>query len=145
MTATLTAAEGRALLANPKRSKYRNRKVVVDGFTYDSEAEADYCERLKLREKAGEISGLELQRPFAIPAPNGEVITVYKADAVFWDHVADRFRVIDVKGVETPVFKLKRKLMRLLLGVEVEVVRVGKSRSAGMRARGAFSKPNNSQ
>lgn len=55
--------------------------------------------------------------------PDGVLITTYKCDFAFWDLKADRFRVIDVKGVETDVFKLKRKMMKSFLGIDVETVK----------------------
>lgn len=124
MSTTLTAAEARQLgISAPKQSKYRNKPVVIDGRRYASKREAAYCENLILLEKAGKIGGLEFQKRFPLLGPKGEVICTYVADAVFWDHEQDRFRVIDVKGVETDVFKLKRKMMRALKGIDVEVVR----------------------
>lgn len=118
----MSAAEFRAR-PKPVKRKYRNEPVVVDGRRYASKLEAAYCENLILLEKAGKIGGLELQKRFQILGPKGELICVYVADAAYWDHTEDRFRVIDVKGVETKEFKLKRKMMRALLGIEVEVVK----------------------
>jgi len=120
---TISAAEARELLGKQKRSKYRNKPVVIDGRRYASEREAAYCENLILLEKAGKIGGLEFQKRFPLLGPKGAVICTYVADACFWDHEQDRFRVIDVKGYETKEFKLKRKMMRALKGIEVEVVR----------------------
>ena len=50
-------------------SKYKNKKITIDGITFDSQLEANrYCE-LKLLFKAGEISQLRLQPEFElIPA-----------------------------------------------------------------------------
>lgn len=107
----------------PKRNKYGARKTTLDGITFDSKAEANYFAQLKRRERAGEVGGVELQRPFVVRGPKGELITTYKADFAFWDFKEDRFRVIDVKGVETPVFRLKRKLVKAFLGVDIEVVK----------------------
>ncbi|WP_395451167.1 DUF1064 domain-containing protein [Aminobacter sp. UC22_36] len=118
----MTAAEFRREKAKPKRNKFGAKRTVLDGQTFDSKAESDYYAVLKLREKAGEVSGVEMQRPFALIGPDGLLIATYRCDFAFWDHVEDRFRVIDVKGVETPVFKLKQKLMKSLLGINVEVV-----------------------
>jgi len=123
MTINLSREEARAILSKPKRSKYGNKKVTEDGITFDSIRERDYYRQLKLREKAGEVIGVELQRPFALLGNNGMLIATYKADFCFWDNVADRFRVIDVKGVETKDFKLKKKMMLGLLGINVEVVK----------------------
>jgi hypothetical protein len=59
----MTAAEYRADSAKPKKpSKYRNVPVTVDGIRFASKREAAYYCELKLREKAGEVSGLSLQR-----------------------------------------------------------------------------------
>jgi len=121
--ARISAAEAQALLRKPKPAKYRNKAVVIDGVRYASQREAEVCLDLIRLEKAGKIGGLEFQRRFPILGPKGEVICTYVADACFWDHEQDRFRVIDVKGVETPVFKIKRKLVRAFLGIEIEVVR----------------------
>ena len=120
MNVRLSSQEYRAQTAKPKRSKYGAKRTVIDGVLFDSKAEATYYTALKMREKAGEVSAVELQRPFSLLGPKGELICTYKADFCFWDHKADRFRVVDVKGVETSVFKLKRKMMRILLGIEVE-------------------------
>lgn len=123
MIETMSAKQYRDGGAKPKRSKYGNRKTVLDGITFDSKAEADYYAALKIREKAGEVSAVERQKPFLLLGPRGELIATYKADFVFIDHILGCQRVIDVKGFSTDVFKLKRKMMRALLGIEVEIVK----------------------
>lgn len=118
----MTAAEFQAQ-AGKSRSKYGNKKTVLDGIRFDSKAEAAYYAQLKMREKAGEVTAVELQRPFPLLSPTGELMATYKADFAFWDNREGRFRVIDVKGFETKEFRLKRKMMRGLLGIEVEIVK----------------------
>lgn len=106
-------------------NKYHAVRTVLDGITFDSKREAAYYAELKLREKAGEVSDVELQRRFTILGAKGEVVCTVVPDFCFWDYVEDRFRVVDVKGgkaTQTPVFKLKRKLMRIFNGIEIEVV-----------------------
>jgi len=118
----VSAADGRALLLKPKKkAKYRNVPVVIDGIRFASTKEGAYYAELKVREKIGEVSAVELQTPFALVGPDGLLITTYKADFCFWDHIADRFRVIDVKGVETKEFRMKKRLMKSLKGIEVEL------------------------
>jgi len=121
----MSAAEYRAGKSKTEKpKKFRNDPIVVDGRRYASKREAAYCEELIQLEKAGRIGGLELQKRFPLLGPTGEVICVYVADAAFFDHEQGRLRVIDVKGApETEAFKLKRKMMRVLKGIEVEVVR----------------------
>lgn len=121
-TETLTAAEYRKQASQPRRSKYRNRKTVVDGITFDSKREAAYYSELKLREKAGEVYEVELQRPFALTV-NGKLICTYRSDFHFFDAIANRRRVVDTKGFVTPEFKLKAKLMQAVHGIEVEIVK----------------------
>lgn len=123
MTINLSRQEAKALLAKPKRSKYGNKKVMLDGLLFDSKREAAYYSELKIREKAGEVTGVEMQRPFALLGSNGMLIATFRADFCFWDNTAGRFRCIDVKGFDTPVGKLKRKMMKGLLGIDVEIVK----------------------
>ena len=104
-------------------NKFGAIKTVLDGITFDSKREAAYYAELKLREKAGEISDVELQRPFALIAGAGKLVGTYKADFTFTDHIAGRWRVIDVKGHDTPLSKFKRKFVEALHGVKVEVVK----------------------
>lgn len=122
MTERMTAKQYNSQGAS-KPSKYRNVKVTVDGIRFDSKREAAYYGELKMREKAGEVTGVELQRPFKLLGPKGELMATYKADFAFWDNREDRFRVVDIKGVITKEFRLKQKMMRALLGIEVEVVK----------------------
>lgn len=98
----------------PKKSKYKNEKTIVDGIQFDSIKEAEYYCKLKILKKAGEIKDFGLQPRFELqPAfeKNGvkyQPIT-YVADFVIVnnDGTTD---VVDVKGYETQVFKIKRKL-----------------------------------
>lgn len=47
-------------------NKYKNKKVQVDMFVFDSIAESRRYKELKLLEQAGEISKLELQPKFTL-------------------------------------------------------------------------------
>ena len=44
------------------KRKYHNKKVTIDGITFDSKKEARRYQELKLLERAGEIQNLELQK-----------------------------------------------------------------------------------
>jgi len=104
--------------------KYHNKKTVIDNVTFDSLAEAHRYSELKLMEMAGEISYLELQPKFPIIV-NGKKIATYIAD--FRYKTKDGLVIIeDVKSSATrklPVYRLKKKLIAALYGVEVmEVV-----------------------
>lgn len=123
MNERISAAEFREAQTKPKRSKYRNVPTVVDGIRFASKREAAYYSELKMREKAGEVYEIELQRRYALTGPTGILMATYVADMVFYDAVQRKTRVVDVKGKETDMFRLKRKMMRALLGIEVEVVK----------------------
>lgn len=64
---------------NRSRAKYGNRKVALDGITFDSKKEAQRYTELKLLEKAGKITGLQLQREFElIPAQREHTNEIYE-------------------------------------------------------------------
>lgn len=88
---------------------------TIDGITFASKAEMNrYCE-LKLLIKAHEITDLEFQPKFDL-IPKFEVDgkkyrkISYSADFKYFDITKDKIVIEDVKGFETPVFKLKKKL-----------------------------------
>ena len=87
-----------------------------------SKREAAYYADLKLREKAGEVHGVEIQRPFAITI-SGLLICTYRCDFSYIDNADKRLHVVDVKGVETDVFRLKKKLMKAVHKIDIEVVK----------------------
>jgi len=120
----MSAAQARAELAKPKkRNKFGAIRTTVDGIVFDSKREAAYYGELKIREKAGEVSAVELQPRFALIGPDGTLICTYRPDFAFFDHVADRFRVVDVKGVLTREFRRVQRMMKSFKGIDVEVVK----------------------
>ena len=94
------------------KNKYNSRKTVVDGIPFDSQAEADYYCQLKLLTRAGEITGFCRQARFVVTeGKNGEKGTEYVTDFVIF-YPNGSYRIVDVKGVKTDVFKLKIKCLR---------------------------------
>lgn len=105
--------------ADKRRSKYGNRRTEYDGRRFDSAHEAEVYRELQLRAKAGELAGIACQVDFYLP---GGVI--YRADFVTRDRDG-AWRVLDAKSPATSkdkVYRLKRRLMRECLGIEVEEV-----------------------
>lgn len=100
------------------RAKYGNHKTVVDGITFHSAKEARRYGDLKLLERAGEITALELQPKFPMVV-NGQLVCTYLADFAYVNVRTGIQVTEDVKGVETEAFKIKRKLLRAVHGVEV--------------------------
>ena len=117
---------------NWTRSKYKAVKTTVDGITFDSKKEAKRYTELKLLEKAGHITHLELQPEYQITI-NGAKICKYKADFRYFTVRAESNErsynskgewqtptktgdkegqiVEDVKGFKTPIYRLKKKLV----------------------------------
>jgi len=108
-----------------KRNKYRNIKTEVDGLRFDSMAEGRRYASLRLLERAGEISDLRRQVPFELlPSVKYEGSaratgpTKYLADFAYTDKSGKQI-IEDCKGMETDIFRLKRKMMLVLLGLEI--------------------------
>ena len=92
-----------------RRNKYNATRVTVDGRTYDSKREAAEANDLLLKLRTGMISKLEFQPEYElIPRPNR---IVYRADFLV-TYPDGHQEIIDVKGMQTPVFKLKLKMFR---------------------------------
>lgn len=104
------------------RSKYGAKPTTVDGIRFASMAEARRYSELRLLEKAGEISGLELQPKFKLVV-NGQHICTYIGDFRYRCKYTDPLITEDVKGILTPVYRLKKKLVLALHGVEITEVR----------------------
>ncbi len=103
-------------MINFKKSKYKAKKVVVDGITFDSKKEARRYSELKLLEKTDLIRDLELQKRYELQAKyknglgKGIRKIEYVADFVYYDVKKDKVVVEDVKGYKTDIYKLKKKL-----------------------------------
>ncbi len=97
-------------------NKYRNIKTTVNGLVFDSRKEASRYQELRLLQQAGQIHDLRLQVPYAIVI-NDVKVCKYVADFVYIEN--GKQRVEDTKGILTPVYRLKKKLMRAVHGIEV--------------------------
>ena len=87
-----------------RKSKYGANKVEIDGIKFDSKKEADYYSKLKLRLAAKDIKGF-CRQPEFILAPNLR----YKADFIIFNNDGTS-EIIDVKGMQTQVYKDKKKV-----------------------------------
>ncbi len=94
-----------------KYSKFKNKKIMVDNFVFDSKREANYYMELKLDP---DVHLLELQPKFVLQPKfkkNGKTYReiVYIADFhVTYKNGSER--IIDVKGHKTREFLLKQKM-----------------------------------
>lgn len=98
------------------KSKYNNQKCYCDGLKFDSKAEMNYYAVLTLQKKAGLIKDIQCQVPFELlpgyTTKAGERVRkiTYLADFVV-AYADGTTEVIDVKGRQTDVYKLKKKML----------------------------------
>ena len=97
--------------------KYHNVPVEIDGHIFPSKHEAArYCELVVL-ERTGEISNLLLHPSYDI-SHNGANICKYVADFEYLTRGGKRV-IEDAKGVRTPVYRLKKKMMKVICGLDI--------------------------
>lgn len=97
-------------------SKYKAEKTVVDDITFDSKKEANRYNELKLLERTNVISNLKRQVPYVLieKSKYGRSIR-YLADFVYIEN--GETVIEDCKGVRTPVYRLKKRLMAERFGI----------------------------
>lgn len=110
------------------RSKYNAKKVVIDNIKFDSKAEAAYYQQLKLLKMSGEVVSFDLQPEFILQdsfVKNGKKYHAIKYRADFLVRYKDGHEeLIDVKGMLTNEFILKRKLFELRYMQSIKCVKL---------------------
>ncbi len=99
-------------------SKYNAIPTHVDGLRFASKREAKRYNELKLMQQGGEIVALEIQPKFPLIV-NAQKLGSYIGDFRYRDTATGDLIVEDVKGVRTDVYRLKKKLIKALYGVEI--------------------------
>lgn len=117
------------------RSKYKAKKVTVEGITFDSQKEAKRFQELYLLERAGKVEDLRRQVKYVLIPAQYEPDTVgvrggkrrgklierecsYVADFVYTEN--GKLVVEDAKGFKTPEYKIKKKLMLSVYGIRIK-------------------------
>ena len=122
--------------------KYNNKKIEVDGMTFDSKKEANRYKELSLLQKAGEISGLQTQVRYVLIPSQREVSDevyardeskgkykpgkllerecTYVADFVYYKD--GEVIVEDTKGFRTKEYIIKRKLMLYVHHIQIKEI-----------------------
>ncbi|HDR8448216.1 TPA: DUF1064 domain-containing protein [Bacillus cereus] len=134
-------------------SKYNNKKVDLDGHVFDSKAEANYYEGLKIRSAGGEIQGFERQPVFKLQPAFKKHNKSFQAITYIADFLVylpnGEVEVIDIKGFITQTFALKKKMfeykyphLRLIIlsyvqkyGGFIEISELEKLRKAAKRRK----------
>lgn len=105
-----------------KRSKYGAIKVKEDGITFDSKLEHRRYKELRLLQKSGLIEGLQVHPKFAAKV-NDQLVCNILLDFQYYDKAVNRLVYEDTKGVQTPISRLKYKLLKALyLGIDVRLI-----------------------
>jgi hypothetical protein len=132
-------------------TKLNNKSIVIDGIEFQSQKEGKRYAELKLLQRAGEISDLELQKKYELIPAQYEIVetgehykvgerkgqpktkrvcieqsVVYIADFVYQKN--GQTVVEDVKGYRDPSsatyakFVLKRKMMLWIHGIRIKEI-----------------------
>jgi hypothetical protein len=106
-------------LFGKKRNKYGNKQVIYDGIPFHSTKEGNRYLELKLLQRAGVISNLELQKPYVIihASEYGNDVK-YIADFVYEQD--GRTVVEDSKGFRTKEYVIKKRLMAERFGIIIK-------------------------
>jgi hypothetical protein len=95
---------------------------------HQSKLEATRCTELHLLQTGGLVSELQAHpQPVYRLDVNGVHITTYRPDFIYVDESGEK-RVEDTKGIVTREYTIKQRLMLACHGIEVELVRKGRTR-----------------
>lgn len=104
-----------------RQNKYNAKPTVVDGIRFASKREAARYVRLRMMEDNGLITGLELQPRYPLNVGKQKVAD-YVADFRYTVKATGATVVEDAKGVKTPVYRLKKKMVAAQYGIEIHEV-----------------------
>ena len=111
-----------------RRNKYGNRKVDYDGYTFDSIAEKDRYIELRLMSNSNLITRLAVHPKYVIHDGFTNVDGKRRAQITYspdFEYLLDNKWIYeDVKGVETAVFRLKRKLFEHRYSAAITIIKV---------------------
>lgn len=96
------------------RSKYHSRKTTIDGITFDSKKEAEYYCQLQILLNGRAIKGFRRQVRYELQegyTRNGAKVRPIYYVADFVVEYKDHTEVVDVKGIRTEIYKLKKKIL----------------------------------
>ena len=108
------------------KSKYGNKKTEYDNIIFDSKREKERYVELKALEKIGIIKDLKTQVSFELQPKykigNKTIRAIkYVCDFVYIKN--EKYVVEDVKGFETEVFKIKRKMFEYVTKTELKIIK----------------------
>ena len=114
-------------------NKYNAKKVEVDGIVFSSKVESFYYEHLLELMHDGVVESFEMQKPYTLldkfPHPKtGKTIRAIKYVPDFEIIYTDgRVEVVDVKGMQTDVFRMKCKLFMFRYQIPLVLVKYNRT------------------
>lgn len=101
------------------KNKYRAVKSYSDGWKFDSKLEARRNDILQLEVMSGEVIFYLRQVPFHLKCGVKYIVDFQ----IFYANGLVTFE--DVKGIETPEFKIKKKMVEDEFPIKIDVVKRG--------------------
>ena len=99
------------------KHKYHAQRCEDDGIKFASKREKYWYNLLKIQQKAGDVLFFLRQVPIDLPGH-----TTYRCDfMVFYSNGEMAF--LDVKGMQTPMFIMKKKQVEDLYPITIECVK----------------------
>lgn len=96
-----------------RRAKFNAVPTEYKGVRFASKREAAYCAKLDALKSGGVVSYYLTQVPIRLPGG-----VTYRVDfLVFYSD--GRVEYVDVKGMRTPVYKLKKKMVEELYPIKI--------------------------
>lgn len=100
-----------------QRHKFGATHCQADDIKFSSKRERAYYQKLKLLQQTGEVLFFLMQVPIRLPGK-----TKYVCDFQIF-YLDGTVAFVDVKGMETETFKLKKRQVEALYPIEIEVVK----------------------
>jgi hypothetical protein len=99
------------------KHKFHAVQCKSDEFNFSSKAERSYYHKLKILQKSGEVVFFLMQVPFHLP---GKTKYIVDFQVFYADGTVD---FVDVKGVETEVFKIKKRQVEEIYPIKITIVK----------------------
>ena len=103
-------------IKKPLRHKFNAKPTHLNGIRFASKREARLYAELVLEKEAGGVLFFLRQVPLHLPGG-----VKYVVDFVVF-YTDGRVRFLDAKGMETPEFKTKKKIVEATYPIEIECV-----------------------
>jgi len=105
------------------KHKFNCKPVTDSGIYFPSKLEHSYYQHLNLLKKTGDVLFFLRQVPFDLKSDNIKICKYIVDFQVFWKNGDITF--VDVKGLETKLFLIKKKLVESQYPIEITIVKKG--------------------